>query len=77
MIGRIHNNIFFQEHLMLNGVEIKIKLIRSIDTFCLMGADGAKLTVIHTSLFVRKIRLSLSLLRMHAKDLKTARQNIP
>jgi len=39
---------------------MKIKLVRSRDTFCLMGANGAKLTVMHASMFVRKIRLSPS-----------------
>jgi len=30
--------VFFQERFMLNEVGVKIKLIRSRDTFCLIGA---------------------------------------
>jgi len=52
MIGCIHCDIFFQERYMLNEVEKRIKLVRSKDTFCLMGAVGTKINVIHASLFV-------------------------
>ena len=33
MIGRIHDDIFFQERYMLNEVGMKIKLVRSKDSF--------------------------------------------
>jgi len=77
MIGRIHGDIFFQERHMLNGVDMKIKLIRSRDTFCLMGADGAKLAVTHASLFVRKIKLSPSVFLAHAKALENGTAKYP
>ena len=38
MMGRLHADLFFQERFMLNEVDVKIKPIRSRDTFCLMGA---------------------------------------
>jgi len=40
MIGRIHADIFFQERYMLNEVNVKIKLVRSHDAFCLMAVGG-------------------------------------
>jgi len=39
---------------MLNEVGVKIKLIRSKDTFCLMGDANYNVKITHASLFVRK-----------------------
>ena len=72
MMGRIHGDIFFQEKYLLNEVGMKIKLIRSNDNFCLMGAADAKLVVTHASLFVRNVKLSQSVFLSHAKNLETA-----
>lgn len=43
----IHSKIFFQENFMLNGVDIKIQMIRGQDDFCLMTDEdgGYKLSV--------------------------------
>ena len=38
MIGRVHGDMFSQERYLLNEVGMKIKLVRSKDAFCLMGA---------------------------------------
>jgi len=54
MMGRLHADIFFQDRYMLNEVGVKIKLIRSKDTFCLMGDANYKVKITHASLFVRK-----------------------
>jgi len=55
MMGRIHCDIFFQEKYLLNEVRMKIKLIRSNDNFCLMGAADAKSkTVVIGVPFTRK-----------------------
>ena len=48
MMGRLHADLFFQERFMLNEVGVKIKLIRSRDAFCLMGA-ASKVRIIHAS----------------------------
>ena len=77
MMGRIHGDIFFQEKYLLNQVDIKIKLIRSNDNFCLMGAADAKIVVTHASLFVRKVKLSSSVFLSHAKNLETATAKYP
>jgi len=52
MVVRIHGDIFFQERYMLNEMGMIIKLVRSKDTFCLMGAVRSKINVTHASLFV-------------------------
>ena len=72
MIGRIHADIFFQEHYMRNEVGIKVHLVRRKDAFCLLGdtqAD-AKIEIMHTSLFVRKEKISSSVFLAHAEALQ-------
>ena len=36
-MGRLHADIFFQDRYMLNEVNVKIKLVRSKDIFCVMS----------------------------------------
>jgi len=40
MIRRIHTNLFFQNRYLLNEVNVKIKLVRSRNSFCLMSANA-------------------------------------
>ncbi len=40
LLAPIHSDIFFQEKLMLNGVDIKIRMTRGKDEFCLMRDDA-------------------------------------
>ena len=58
MMGRLHADIFFQDRYMLNEVGVKIKLNRSKNVFCLMGA--CKVQIVNASMFVRKVKLSPS-----------------
>ena len=39
MMGRLHVDLFLQDKFLLNGVDVKIRLVRSKDAFSLM-ADG-------------------------------------
>jgi len=61
----------------LNEVSMKIKLVRSKDAFCLMGAAGAKVDVTHASLFVRKVKLSPTVFLAHAKALENSTAKYP
>ena len=53
---------------MLNEVNVKIKLIRSKNAFCLMVA-AAKVHITHASMFVRKVKLMPFVFLPHAKTL--------
>ena len=44
-IGRLHADIFFQVRYMLNDVDVKIKLVRSKDVFCVMSAADCKVMI--------------------------------
>ena len=61
MIGPIHSDIFFQDRHMLNGVDVKLKLIRSNDGFSLMATGPNptyKVVIQIASVFVRKVKVS-------------------
>lgn len=79
MIGRIHSDIFFQERYMLNEVNVRIKLIRSNDAFCLMstGLTQFRVVVTFASLLVRKVKISPSVYLAHAKTLETGTAKYP
>ncbi len=53
---------------MINGVDIKIRLIQAKDEFCLMRADDVayKLNIVSASLFVKKVTVSPPVRLAHA-----------
>ena len=49
MMGPIHSDKFYQDRLMLNGVNLRIKLNRAKNVFCVASsAAGANLKVVIT-----------------------------
>ena len=79
MIGRIHADIFFQERYMLNEVNLRVKLTRSKDVFCLMAAAGETYSVViaAASLLIRKVKISPSVYLAHAKALENGTAKYP
>ena len=71
LLGPLHADIFFCERLLLNLVDLRIKLIRSNDAFCLMGTRACEFTLKITaaSLFVKKVTVSLAVRLGHATAL--------
>ena len=61
--GRIHSDLFNQEKLNLNGVDLTVKLHRHKPEFCLLSADAApayKIIIVDAILYVKKIELTPS-----------------
>ena len=79
MIGRLHCDIFHQERYLLNGVDVKIRLIPSKSTFNLMAAADAtfKSIITNASMFVRKVRLNPAVTLSHAKALERGTVKYP
>ena len=79
MMGRLHCDIFNQERYLINGVDVKIRLVPSKANFNLMSAADApfKSTITHASLFVRKVRLNPAVSLGHAKALEKASAKYP
>ena len=85
MVGRIHADIFSQEKYLLNKVDLRLRFIRSRDSFCLLAVplkDGEptphyKVKIQHASLFVRKAKINPSIVLAHAKALQKATCKYP
>ncbi len=77
LLAPIHSDIFFQEKLMLNGVDIK--MTRGKDEFCLMRDDAIayKLNIVSTSLFVKKVSVSPGVRLGHAQALLSTTAKYP
>lgn len=63
--SRIHSDLFMQPKLLLNGVDIKIKLSRSPHTVCLNIADDVEepnISIVHkivdAYLYIRRVKLT-------------------
>lgn len=70
MICRLHCDVFSQPRLILPNVEMKVKLIRTPDSFSLMDPTGIFYVRIDSaSLMVRRVKLSPSTQLSHARSL--------
>ena len=80
LIGRIHSDVCFQDRFMLNGVNVKVRLVRNKDSFCLMSGEANafyKVKIISAVLLVRKVQLSPSVFLAHAKALDSGLATYP
>ena len=70
MMGKLHIDLTFQNCYLLNGVEVRLRLIRSKDLFCLHGnANQAqnKVSLKEVTLFVRKVKPNPAVQLAHVK----------
>ena len=80
MMGRLHADILHQERYMINGVDVKIRLIPSKSAFNLIAHDvnaGYKSVITHASLFVRKVKLNPAVALAHEKALEKTTAKYP
>ena len=75
MIGRPHLDLCFQDRLMLNGVDIKMRLVRSQDAISLMGEGKVKIEDV--ALFVRKVKVDPSVQLDHIRGLERMSAKYP
>ena len=79
MMGHLHVDIFNQEKLLINGVEIRVRLTHSKDGFAIMDSTGLfNVDIKEATLLIRRVRISPSVLITHANMLAktTAKYNI-
>ena len=80
MMGRLHVDLFMQDRFLLNGVTVRVSLVRSKDTFSLM-AGGAnpdyKVCIVDAVLFVRKAVLSPTVQIAHIQALTKGTAKYP
>ena len=74
LFGRPHLDLCFQDRLILNGVDMKIRSVRSEDAFSLIGAG--KIVITDAALLVRKVKLNPALAHIKALERGTAKYPI-
>ena len=55
--SRIHSDLFYQEKLILNGVDLTVKLHRHKPEFCLLSADTAptyKINIVDAEFYAKR-----------------------
>ena len=76
LIGHIHAGVFNQEKLLINGIEVKVRLVESSYQCVLMDPTGLHhVQIDEARLLVRRVKISPGILLVHAKVLtkKTAK----
>jgi hypothetical protein len=71
LYGKLNCDFFNQNRLLLNGVNMQIKLIRSQDSFCLMAAADSeyKVAILEAILFARRVKIAPELAIENEKTL--------
>nr|XP_042702048.1 uncharacterized protein LOC101935889 [Chrysemys picta bellii]XP_042702049.1 uncharacterized protein LOC101935889 [Chrysemys picta bellii] len=80
LLGPLHSDLFSQEKLLLNGVDLKIKLTRSKAVFCLMSGNANqndKVHIISESLFVKRVTVTPGVCLGHTEALMAASAKYP
>ena len=65
---RIHSDLFDQGKLILNGVDVTVKLHRHKPEFCLLSGDTApayKITIVDAIFYVKKIEFNSFCFQCH------------
>lgn len=79
LLGHIHCDIFNQDRFLLNGVELRLRLVRSKNAFCLMDFSGldCSVSISEATLIVRRVKINPAVLIAHAKALSNTTAKYP
>ena len=79
LYGRLHADLFSSDRLLINGVDMNIKLTRAPEAFYLLGpSDDAKvrIKILDATLFMTQVEVKPPLLLAHTKVLSMKRKAI-
>jgi hypothetical protein len=80
MLGNLHLDAMYQSKLIPSDVNLKIRLVRNKDAFCLMSSHAGvayKIKIVECKLFIRKAKLMPSVFVAHAKELEKTSAKYP
>ena len=80
IMERIHGDFFFKEKLLLNGMGMRIRLIRSKNEFVLLTGEANakyKARIVEAVLHVRKVRILPAVALAHPKALEKSNAKYP
>ena len=69
-MGRFHMVLVLQDRFLINGVDVKIRLVRSKDAFALMAGctnPAYKIQIVNATLFAKKATLSPTVQMAHGQ----------
>ena len=72
MYGRLHTDMFFQDRLLLDKVNFRLRLKTSTNAFCLIGDEKReyKVHIEKINLYVRQVKVANDVVLAHAKMLE-------
>ena len=77
MMGPLHTDVTFMDRLLLNNVDVKFKLHRIKDEFCLMTSGNPALNykteIMDATLYIRSVKVNPTTALEHAKLLESGR----
>ena len=79
LIAPIHADMFFQEKLLINGVDLRIRFIRAKNDFCLMatGPVEYRVSIVSANIFIKKVSVAPGVKLAHARALTQANIKYP
>lgn len=80
LIGHLHCDVFNQDRFLINGVEMRVRMVRNKDAFSLMDNTGDGKCYIHlleSSLLVRRAKISPGVILAHANTLTKTTAKYP
>lgn len=78
LVGHLHCDVFNQDKFLINGVEVRLRFVRSKDSFCLMESSGtSKIHILDATLLVRRAKISSGLLLAHARMMSKVTAKYP
>ena len=70
MMGRLHVDLFMQDKFLINGVDVKIRMVRSKSAFALMAGGGNyKINIVNATSVAKKATLNPTVQMAHIKAL--------
>lgn len=75
LIGPVHSDIFFQEKLMMNGIDMSLKFIRAKNEFAIMSSaqnPNFAVQIINASMFIKKVSVAPTIRLAHGRALQRA-----
>ena len=80
MMGRLHVDLFLQDKFLINGVDVKIRLVRNKAAFALMAGGPEpdyRIKIVNATLFVKKATLNPTVQMAHIKALEKSTVKYP
>ena len=80
LVGRLHSSVLLQDRLLLNGVDMKVKLTRANPEFCLMSSEvnpNFKVKIVDAVWKLRKVQVNPTVMLEHARALEKTNARYP